>query len=200
MSDGTVRRDGEGEGPPAGPCQLVTRLRSRRWTAWLFFAAEDSSQGRELWHSDGTPRNHRAGPGAGDGLWQLFTARSSPRSPGTLFFSAETAGHGREPWMSDGTADGTVPLREIAPGGASSNPPGFARSGWRGLLLGDGVRPRRGAVAAALALRIGVPRVYCRVTGTLTPALSRWEREGCLFRAPGCVSGRHCPSPGPSCG
>jgi ELWxxDGT repeat protein len=47
-----------------------------------------------------------------------------------LFFSANTPGQGREPWMSDGTAAGTVPLREIAPGAASSDPQAFTRSGW----------------------------------------------------------------------
>jgi ELWxxDGT repeat protein len=49
---------------------------------------------------------------------------------GRLFFSAETPGRGREPWMSDGTAAGTVPLAELAPGEASSNPHGFVRWGW----------------------------------------------------------------------
>jgi len=37
-----------------------------------------------------------------------------------LFFTAFDAAHGQEVWVSDGTADGTVVVRDIAPGPASS--------------------------------------------------------------------------------
>jgi ELWxxDGT repeat protein len=93
----------------------------------LYFAADDGTHGRELWHSDGAGLTvlQELVPGVAGSSPQELTALS-----GRLFFSAETPGRGREPWMSDGTAAGTVPLAELAPGEASSNPHGFVRWGW----------------------------------------------------------------------
>ncbi|WAM30050.1 hypothetical protein [Myxococcus sp. NMCA1] len=56
---------------------------------------------------------------------------------GYLFFSAETRGRGCEPWVSDGTPEGTVPLRDIAPGPLSSSPRGFVQSGWDIFFTAD---------------------------------------------------------------
>ncbi len=41
---------------------------------------------------------------------------------GTMFFVAEDAANGRELWKTDGTVSGTEMVKNIAPGGASSNP------------------------------------------------------------------------------
>src|SRR5262249_56684002 len=41
---------------------------------------------------------------------------------GTLFFTAASPGLGTELWKSDGTAEGTVLVKDINPGSASSTP------------------------------------------------------------------------------
>ncbi|MFL6194293.1 MAG: ELWxxDGT repeat protein [Thermoanaerobaculia bacterium] len=48
-----------------------------------------------------------------------------------LFFRAWDPEHGSEVWKTDGTAAGTVLVRDIAPGGASSDPDGLVAIGGR---------------------------------------------------------------------
>src|SRR6266571_4778448 len=81
----------------------------------LFFAAEDPTNGRELWKSDGTA--------AGTVLVNDITPGSGGSGPdeltivnGTLFFRAFDPTDGYELWKSDGTAAGTVLVNDIAPG------------------------------------------------------------------------------------
>lgn len=81
----------------------------------LFFSAENTSSGRELWKSVMTP----------DGPLTVLVKDiqpgaigSSPREltnvNGTLFFAASTPGRGVELWKSDGTAEGTVQVRDLS--------------------------------------------------------------------------------------
>src|SRR5687768_4596982 len=44
----------------------------------------------------------------------------------TLYFSANDGVHGHELWTSDGTAAGTVMVKDLLPGTASSHPQSFA--------------------------------------------------------------------------
>src|SRR5262245_53644368 len=84
----------------------------------VFFAASTPETGNELWRSDGTPE--------GTVVLDLIPgpAGSFPMGltnvGGTLFFTARdlTDGvtHGRELWKSDGTPEGTVLVKDIAPG------------------------------------------------------------------------------------
>ncbi len=85
----------------------------------LFFSLEESFYGGELWVSDGTAAGTKP-------LKRFVDWASEPRYltdvAGTLFFSADTDSTGRELWKSDGTAEGTVMIKDIAPGGAGSDP------------------------------------------------------------------------------
>src|SRR5438445_7091172 len=79
----------------------------------LFFSANDSAHGPELWKSNGagTVLVKDINPGAGGSYFQNLTNVN-----GTLFFAADDGTHGRELWKSDGTTAGTVLVKDIYPG------------------------------------------------------------------------------------
>ncbi len=90
-----------------------------------FFVADDGGHGRELWKTDGT--------GAGTTLVKDVVAGSDFSDPreltavgDTLFFAAGSGGSfgtgDVELWKSDGTEAGTVLVKDIWPGPASSIP------------------------------------------------------------------------------
>src|SRR5207247_1215185 len=86
-----------------------------------YFAANDGTNGVELWKTDGTPegtelvKDIQPGPGS-----------SNPRSltsfNGKLYFRASDGENGEELWHSDGTVNGTQPLADIAAGTQNSDP------------------------------------------------------------------------------
>jgi uncharacterized repeat protein (TIGR01451 family) len=92
----------------------------------LYFAADDGTNGRELWKSDGTA----------DGtvlVKDIYTGTSYGRpnssSPanltdmnGLLYFTAYDGTNGQELWKSDGTGTGTVLVKNIRSGSGSSSP------------------------------------------------------------------------------
>jgi ELWxxDGT repeat protein len=75
----------------------------------LFFAANDSSHGYELWKCNDTSSGTALVNDINSGF-----IRSSPKYltnvNGTLFFSAQDGSHGYELWRSDGTPAGTFGL------------------------------------------------------------------------------------------
>jgi ELWxxDGT repeat protein len=90
----------------------------------LFFTAEDEA-GRELWKSDGTE--------AGTVRVANIQTEEDPEfvssapyhlidNGGILFFTATTSANGSELWKTDGSEAGTVLVRDIHPGPASSRP------------------------------------------------------------------------------
>ncbi|MDH5711907.1 MAG: hypothetical protein OEZ15_09620, partial [Gammaproteobacteria bacterium] len=85
----------------------------------LFFAANRTSAGVELWKSDGTE--------AGTVLIKFFERGTSYSSlteltnvNGTVYFIAYTSAAGYELWKTDGTEAGTVLIKDINPGTAYS--------------------------------------------------------------------------------
>ena len=84
----------------------------------LLFAAEDATNGLELWRSDGTEagtfRVKDIAPGPGHSFPSCLVV-----SGGTLFFGATDGTNGHELWRSDGTEAGTFMVKDIIPGSGS---------------------------------------------------------------------------------
>jgi ELWxxDGT repeat protein len=82
----------------------------------LLFAANDVSDGNELWRSDGTAigtfrvKDIVSGAGSSD-------PESLVNYQGKLYFSAENSSHLRGMWTSDGTEAGTTLVTGFGPGG-----------------------------------------------------------------------------------
>mgnify|MGYP002135364656 CR=1 FL=1 len=78
----------------------------------LFFAADDTVNGSELWKSDGTPGGTVLVKDISIGV-----TGSSPTSlvavGGILFFAADDGIRGGELWRSDGSDSGTYLVKEI---------------------------------------------------------------------------------------
>ncbi|MCI4669059.1 MAG: T9SS type A sorting domain-containing protein [Bacteroidia bacterium] len=92
----------------------------------LYFAADDSIHGMELWKSDGTDAGTVMLKDIGQGNYG-----SSPQGfkviDGFCYFQAGDLSHGFELWKSDGTTNGTVLVKDINPGIASSAPVIYAK-------------------------------------------------------------------------
>ena len=88
----------------------------------IFFSAETSTQGRELWKTDGTA--------SGTVLVKDINIGSNGSNPrhltnvnGTLYFQANDGTSGTELWKSDGTQTGTARVKDIYAEGAFSSDP-----------------------------------------------------------------------------
>ncbi|PAP76337.1 ELWxxDGT repeat protein [Rubrivirga marina] len=81
----------------------------------LYFTADDSPHGRELWRTDGTVSGTTLvkdiNSGGDDSRPSEFFAFD-----GALYFSADDGATGRELWRTDGTAAGTTLVKDINPG------------------------------------------------------------------------------------
>jgi ELWxxDGT repeat protein len=122
------------------PIQLTSELTNVNGV--LFFAADDGTDGTELWKHDpvaGTTelvKNIRPGANNGSDPGELTNVN------GALFFAADDDGtHGRELWKSDGTDPGTVEVKDIW-AGIDSSAPTELTSGSLAFAADDGVNGR----------------------------------------------------------
>ena len=100
----------------------------------MIFLAYDEAHSYELWKSDGTPAgtgilkdinpgtSYSIGISPPNSFWDVYelTVTSS-----AVYFIADNGELGTELWRTDGTTGGTVLVKDINPGSASSIPYGF---------------------------------------------------------------------------
>lgn len=94
-----------------------------------FFAAQNETNGLEIWVSDGTSEGTRL-------LRDIVPGQASSRPErfvefqGQVFFTATDDTHGRELWRTDGTSEGTVLVADTVPGAAGGLQLDFAGQQW----------------------------------------------------------------------
>jgi ELWxxDGT repeat protein len=88
----------------------------------VFFAAEGTWEGRNLWKSDGTAEGTVMVKDFYPGSSHNVNPAELTVIGNTVYFRVAHPAHGTELWKTDGTAAGTVLVRDIRPGTAGSNP------------------------------------------------------------------------------
>ena len=106
---------------------------------FLLFTAASPLEGRELWRSDGTDAGTllvtNLRPGTASALQApAFLTRLGSR---VLFAADDGSGIGRELWATDGTAGGTVLVKDVLPGAASSLPTDLVAIGGNVWFVAD---------------------------------------------------------------
>jgi len=95
----------------------------------LYFPADDDTHGLELWRTDGSEMStvmvKDINPGTASSLYRYSTNILEAVGT-TLYFRADDGTHGLELWRTDGTEEGTVLVKDINPGSASSLPHGMS--------------------------------------------------------------------------
>lgn len=93
------------------------------WNGILYFAADQSSQGKELWRSDGTEGGTYMIKDINPGANGSYPGALTPFA-GRLIFIANDGIHGIELWKTDGTSLGTSMIKDLVPGsdGLWTNP------------------------------------------------------------------------------
>lgn len=108
-------------GGSSGPANLVNV------DGTLFFTANDGTNGTELWKTDGTAAGTQLVRDIAAGSANAFPDSTFPERvvekfvlDDQLFFAANDGVSGVELWKSDGTAAGTILVKDLNPGAASS--------------------------------------------------------------------------------
>ena len=104
---------------PGGAARIPGLLTNVSGT--LFFAANDGTNGTELWESNGTAAGTRHGGRHQSAAGRLIPATSDQRQR-MLFFTANDGVHGYQLWESNGTRLGTNLVADINPGANGSYP------------------------------------------------------------------------------
>ncbi len=115
--EGTVLVDEltPGEGPDLPPVFASAAELAGR----AFFLLRLPGQNASAWSSDGTPGGAvRLTPPE----LQALAGESLRAAAGRVFFVAADAEHGQELWTTDGTVEGTLPVADLEPGSAGSQP------------------------------------------------------------------------------
>jgi ELWxxDGT repeat protein len=89
---------------------------------FIYFSAESTGVGRELWRSNGSPSQTTIVKDIRPGVQSSipFGGFSLAHLNGKVFFAADDGVHGNEPWVTDGTEAGTMMIVDLNPGPASS--------------------------------------------------------------------------------
>ncbi|MFL6194018.1 MAG: ELWxxDGT repeat protein, partial [Thermoanaerobaculia bacterium] len=95
----------------------------------VVFAASDAA-GRELWRTDGTPAGTYALTAS-----TITDVGGITRLGSAALFTANVPGSGKEPCRTDGTLPGTILLKDVRAGAASSDPGPLAVLGSRALFI-----------------------------------------------------------------
>ncbi|MBX6374864.1 MAG: hypothetical protein IRZ13_11595 [Acetobacteraceae bacterium] len=103
----------------------------------VVFAANDGTNGVELWITDGTPDGTVLLKDIAPSSLSSYPSHFAGLPGGRFVFVADDGTYGTELWVSDGTADGTYLLKDIAPGAYSGIYAGV-ESYFSFAALGDG--------------------------------------------------------------
>lgn len=94
----------------------------------VFFTANDSIHGEELWRTSGTEASSvllkDINPGT-NSAWNDFQGREFILFANKIYFNANDGVNGDELWVSDGTSTNTLMLKDINTGSSSSSPKNF---------------------------------------------------------------------------
>ncbi|MFC1583520.1 ELWxxDGT repeat protein [Candidatus Neomarinimicrobiota bacterium] len=104
---------------------------------FVYFAANDGTNGWELWRSDGTKLGTRMVKDINP--WGSSNPRYLTEAGGTLFFQADDGIQGVELFSSDGTEFGTGMVMDIYPAQSSNPSHLFAMNGMLYFQANDGV-------------------------------------------------------------
>jgi ELWxxDGT repeat protein len=171
-----------------------------------FFVADDSVHGEEVWKTDGTAAGtvmvKDINPNISGSYG--FNPDYLTNVSGTLFFFANDGATGRSLWKSDGTAEGTVLVKDVRPGGPSSNGAYYQMTNVNGKLFfvgNDGTTGRElwtsdGTAAGTVLVKDIRPGVYItriswmtNVGGTLFFSANDGTKGAELWKSDGTAAG-----------